>query len=1086
VGYACWMALLVVAYYVLPGIRVVSWGLIGLSGVTAIIVGIAVNHPRRKTPWLLLAAANVSFAVGQVSFLAFTSVLRDAIPFPSFIDVFYLLTYPLYAGALAIFIRWRSPYGDRRSVLDALILTTGLALVLWIYLILPDASSHTLTLPQKVVAIAYPLGDVLVLALLARLLAPGTDSNWPVRLLSLGALGLLASDVPFGLTQLHGTFHSGTVTDLGWAFFYGAWGAAALFPDMAELTRPVPPQQPEASRVRLVVLLAASLVAPTVLLIESFNGHAAYASIIAVFSAILYVLVLTRLRDVVALHRRALGRERAVRLAGASLASAITVEEVADSVTGTADRLVGKGPWHLSLLAVRSNGGLRPVRSARGDVVDTDLASSWLPLLTEPGPVLLPASELCEQAEERTARPAAASDRVLLCPLVLGDRPSGDPLIGVLAVAGEERVLTDLLPTLEILAQEAALAIERVRLTEEVARQGSEAYFRTLVQDASDVILIVDDDERVKYATPSAAGIFGRPRVAGTRLQDLVGVRERDPVRRATARARERRDHDVHENWQITRPDGTSVRVQVSFSDLRGDPTVDGLVLTLRDVTEQRKLEDELKYQAYHDSLTGLPNRVLFGDRATRALARARRDGTMTAVLFVDLDDFKMVNDTMGHKIGDELLVAVGARLKAVLRSSDAAARFGGDEFALLLEDLTDATAADRLAERVVNAFSEPFALSTGMVMATVTVGVAVAHGPDSAAADADELLSYADLALYAAKAGGKRRWRRYQPELGADLIRRRELQTALEDAVNRSAFTLAYQPIAVLGTGEVAGFEALLRWPTSPFGEIEPTEFIPLAEESGLIVPLGRWVLERATADLARWQAQASRQLHVGVNVSARQFRDPGFVQHVRQTLDGSGLDPSSLLLELTESVLLDWDEWARADWDRLRDFGLELGIDDFGTGYSSLSYLRELPIDVLKIDKSFIDGIASSQQRLAIVQGIVRMARTLELEVIGEGIESEQQRDLLLDAGCRLGQGHLLATPMPAAAAEKLIQSGHLLSGPPLVGPGPPPERASGPTPEPASGGLPGPLRSPEACFVQPTDRFAYPMRGALTART
>jgi diguanylate cyclase (GGDEF)-like protein len=434
-------------------------------------------------------------------------------------------------------------------------------------------------------------------------------------------------------------------------------------------------------------------------------------------------------------------------------------------------------------------------------------------------------------------------------------------------------------------------------------------------------------------------------------------------------------------------------------------------------------LEEKLKHQAFHDALTGLPNRLLLADKISQRLAAAKRDGTTAGVLFVDLDDFKVVNDTMGHGVGDELLVAAAARLASLIRDSDTAARLGGDEFALLIGDAEDSAAVEAAADRVVRAFGEPFVLAGGSVITTVTVGVATTQ--DSA--DTDDLFRHADLALYAAKAAGKRQWRRYQPVLSAGMVRRRELQAALENAVARSEFTIAYQPIISLTGGQLVGFEALIRWPHAEWGMIQPEQFITLAEETGQIVSLGSWVLAQATADIARWQPR--RRLYVSVNVSARQFSAPGFVDTVRRVIAVSGLRPGELMLELTESVLLRRDERLHSDLVELKSIGVKLAIDDFGTGYSSLSYLRELPIDVLKMDKSFVDGIAVCQQRLALAEGIVQIARTLRLEVIAEGIESEVQRDLLTSMGCQFGQGYLLAMPMATSQAEAVARIGSQL---------------------------------------------------------
>jgi diguanylate cyclase (GGDEF)-like protein/PAS domain S-box-containing protein len=1045
--YAVWMALLIAAYYGLSGLRLEAWGLISLSGAIAIVVGAMINRPARKAPWLLLAAALVTFAAGQLSFLIAAKLMVD-LPFPSFADELYLVTYPLFAAGLLIFIYCRTPDKDRRSLVDALTLTAGLALLSWTFLIRPYVHNPGLSGLQKTVAIAYPLGDVLLLALIARLLAPGKGRIWSVQLLTLGVVGCLASDTAFGAIQLHGHFHNGTITDLGWALFYGACGASALHPTMTKLSEPVSKQLVEVSPGRLALLMLASLIAPVVLLTALPRGTTSDVSVIAVFSAVLYLLVLTRLWDAAASHSRALKRERVLRRAGQSLVTAVDVTQVGAAVKDAVDTLLGGHSQGDALLGVHIDGTLRDAAADGTKLAPTDqlgtLAETMLPLLTGTAPILTPMEQLPEQA--RTVLPAA--DWMLLCPVTLKDRTPGDPLMGLIAVFGEQRILADLSATLEILAHQVALTVESITLRQAVIRQRNEAYFRALVQDASDAIVIVGNDGKVKYATPSTATIYGDITVEGEYVWDLAAEEEREDLARTFMELREvavigSRFVDL----QITRQDGRRVHVQSRCSDLRDDPTVDGLVFTLRDVTEQHKLEEEMRHRAFHDALTGLPNRVLLQDRIAQQLAAARRTGLIAGVLFVDLDDFKVVNDTMGHSVGDELLVAAAARLAELVRDSDTAARLGGDEFALLIGNVEDVAAVEAAADRVVKAFAEPFALADGLVTSTVTVGVATTL--DSA--DTDELLKHADLALYAAKAAGKRQWRRYQPVLSAGLIRRREIQEALEEAVAKSQFTLVYQPIVALDTGELAGFEALIRWPHAQWGMMQPGQFITLAEETGQIIAIGAWVLGRAAADVARWREEMKapaapdeahpaadpseaggrppaslRELYVSVNVSARQFADPGFADTVRRTLASSGLPAHALTLELTETALLRRDEQMHADLAELKAIGVKLALDDFGTGYSSLSYLRELPINVVKMDKSFVDGIAESEQRLALAEGIVQLARTLKLEVVAEGIETEIQRDLLTSMGCHYGQGYLLARPMPPSQAAELARTG------------------------------------------------------------
>jgi diguanylate cyclase (GGDEF)-like protein/PAS domain S-box-containing protein len=1027
-GYLVWLSVLLAVYYGRPGLQVEAGSLFDLSGGLAIVAGVVINRPARKAPWLLLAAANLTFAVGQISFLVLTEVSGVKVPFPSIADVFYLATYPLYAAGMLIFIWSRTPDRDRRSLIDALTLTVGLALLSWIYLILPYVHNPQLSWLHKSVAIAYPLGDVLVLAMIARLIVPGTARSRSVQLLTLGTVGLLASDLVYGLEQLHGSFRAGSVIDLGWAVFYGAWGAAALHPSMTELTQPVDRLPAVTSPIRLTVLMLASFIAPAVLFLQSLTGRNRDDSVIAVFSALLYLLVLSRLWEVAASHRRFQRRERALRLVGTSLASAGSRTEVVTIIEQAAVDLFDLSSPHEALLLVRHDGAFR---AALGGSVDpsrldrlAELIETCLPLLTGSQPLFLSAARLGGQAGVLLA----GCEGTLLCPVTLTDRPSGEPFIAVLAAFGGRRILGDLAATLEVLAQQAALSIERVTLSRKVFRRGTEAYFQTLVRDTSDAILIIADDGMVRYATPSAVGIFGDIAVEGVYLWDLVADDEHDDVTRSLARMREQAGSTSNYGVvQITRRDGVSVQVKLRCSDLRGDSTVGGLVLTLRDVTEQYQLEEELKHRAFHDALTGLPNRLLFQDRAARCLAATRRGGTTAGVLFVDLDDFKVVNDTMGHSVGDELLVAAGTRLTSAVRDSDMAARLGGDEFAVLVENVTDPAAVDAFAERIVRAFDEPFVLAAGAVLSTATVGVATTQ--DSA--DVDDLLRHADLALYAAKAAGKRQWRRYQPILSAGMVRRHVVQAALETAVKNSEFSLVYQPIVDLVSGQVAGFESLVRWRHPRWGMMQPAQFIELAEETGHIVPLGSWVLREATTVVAQWVRRLARPepLYVSVNVSARQFRDPGFVDGVRRVLAESGLAPSSLMLELTESVLLRRDERIHYYLNELKAIGVRLAMDDFGTGYSSLSYLRELPFDVLKIDKSFIDGISTSEQGFALVEGINKIAETLHLTVIAEGIEAELQRDLLVSMGCQFGQGYLLAMPVEADHAEALVQVGRSL---------------------------------------------------------
>ncbi|MGW7587193.1 diguanylate cyclase domain-containing protein, partial [Kitasatospora sp. NPDC054769] len=777
VCYLLWMVLFTGIYYANPSQRIIWWTGIGLGGVAAIVVGVRLNRPAHARFWYVLALANLSFTVGEVIQAVQLDILHLPNPFPSVADGFYLAEYVLYAVGVLGFIRWRTARQDRAGLLDALIPTIGLALLAWIYLILPYARNPDLDWFQKAVSIAYPLGDVVVLALLLRLLTPRGGNSRSLQLLAVGSLGLLVSDVLYGLIQLHGTWHIGTPVELGWAAFYTAWGAAALHPSMVELTRPVPTQQPDLSTARLVLLTLASLIAPAILIIEALAGNTGNAGVIGAFSALLYLLVLARLAVVVSDRRQAVARERTLREAGARLTAAVTVEEVADAVQSAASTLMPAEAGHVALLAVTEEGvlhvrhaGSGSARQAPQDAAPSEqvleLAAARETLLlpvaalgldaapptstkpgaskpgpskpgpSKPGPARSAAAKLsakpgakpaAKPGGDRRTRLGGGMPYALVCPLTLAERPSGDPLIGALIVTGTEQELTSLWSSLEILAAQAALAVERLVLSREVIRRNSELYFRTLVQNASDVILILDADDGVRYASPSAETVLGHPNLAGTLLTDLVPPEDSREVGKALARMRgtadQPRAEQPREHWRLLRQDRTPIEAEVRFNDLRADPTVGALVLTLRDVTEQRQMERELTHRAFHDSLTGLANRVLFLDRVGHALSRGERSGAVTGVLFIDLDDFKVVNDTQGHAIGDELLVAVSLRISTALRASDTAARLGGDEFAVLVEDARRPADVDTIASGVLAVFAEPFKLKSGAVRVTASIG---------------------------------------------------------------------------------------------------------------------------------------------------------------------------------------------------------------------------------------------------------------------------------------------------------------------------------------------------------------------------
>ena len=442
-------------------------------------------------------------------------------------------------------------------------------------------------------------------------------------------------------------------------------------------------------------------------------------------------------------------------------------------------------------------------------------------------------------------------------------------------------------------------------------------------------------------------------------------------------------------------------------------------------LTDARNFEDAM-HRAFHDSLTGLPNRALFLDRLELAHARARRSGLPIAVLFMDLDAFKNVNDSLGHAAGDELLVLVAGRLRRCLRPADTAARFGGDEFAVLLEDLDAPAAAATVAQRVLDALRAPFLIQGQEVLVGASIGIASSAHPGS-----DDLLRNADLAMYRAKGLGKGRYQVFEPGMHVAVLERLELEVDLQRALDRDEISVHYQPIVELATAQIIAVEALVRWRHPARGMIQPSEFIPLAEESGQIHRLGQYVLQRAIRDARAWNngVRAHAPVRVGVNLSARQLQEATLIGQVAAALADGGLEAEQLVLEITETVLMQDLEGTVGKLHELKRLGVLLSVDDFGTGYSSLQYLRRFPLDSLKIAKSFVDGVGGPSQDASVARAIIELGTSFQLNVVAEGIERADQRGRLMELGCSYGQGYLFSHPLPADQVEQLLAAGPLV---------------------------------------------------------
>lgn len=559
----------------------------------------------------------------------------------------------------------------------------------------------------------------------------------------------------------------------------------------------------------------------------------------------------------------------------------------------------------------------------------------------------------------------------------------------------------------------------------QLALRQSESRFRSVVQHASDMVTIIDVNGTMVYQSPSVE------RVLGFTSGDLVGSTsiafphpaDASAINEAFATLRTMPEQSIQLEGRFAHLDGSWRTLEIIAMNLLHDPDIAGIVVNARDITERKALEAELVRQAFHDDLTGLPNRALFLDRMTQASARSDRSGVAMAVLFLDLDNFKRINDSLGHQAGDALLVEVAKRLQTCVRASDTVARLSGDEFTVLLENVDDVLAVAAVTRKILTAIRAPFTIEDRNVFSSASIGLTLRHPGQGTS---DDAMRDADVAMYRSKARGKDRFEIFDQSMHARALEQLELELELRQAIERDELVLHYQPITVLASGELAGFEALIRWQHPVRGLVPPLQFIPLAEETGLIVTIGAWALDTACRQAAIWNRERlniAAPLSISVNLSARQFQDPALVERVSTALAASDLDPACLTLEITESAVMVDPESVVVVLHSIAALGVQIAIDDFGTGYSSMAYLTRFPVQQLKIDRSFVSGLGSEPDDTAIVAATVGLAHALGIQLVGEGVETGQQAAALRALGCQLAQGYLFSKPVPTQDVDYLI---------------------------------------------------------------
>ena len=982
--------------------------LLGLSGTVAVAIGIYIHRPKARLAWVLFIVGLFLFFAGDLYTYSYPKLTGAEVEFPSIGDAIYLAVYPPLVAGLLVLVRRRNPQGDRAGVIDSLIISVGIALLSWVFLVAPNIHLSGLTVLEKAVSAAYPLGDILLLAATVRL-AVDNGKRAPAFYLLVGSIvSLLAVDSAYNYALLTGTYNHQLSYDVGWIAFYLLWGAAALHPSMRTLEEPALDSRTRLTPLRLGLLAGACLIAPGVRAWQAFGDTDRLVLIFA--SALLFLLVVARMVGLVRQEERATSREVALRRAGGDLVAAAGRAQINEAAISAVLALVDR-PVDVRLVVLSPEGSF--VAASSGDDGEWGVSKSAGAWLREPTRIGTEVPLASVPGDVRKELRFDGGQSVLVLPLTVRDATRG-----LLVLCSPVAMSRELFDSLESLASQVSLAAEGASLAEDLHRRQSEARFRSLVAHSSDLITVLDAHGAVTYQSPSVERVLGYrvDEVEGSDFARFLAESDRPRLAQIVAGVGEAYVGGGSETHVIEcslrHRNGNWLQFEVQHTDLLQDEHVRGVVLNSRDVSERKAFEDQLAHQAFHDPVTSLANRALFADRVQHSIMRSSRGGPAIGVMFIDLDDFKTVNDSLGHAAGDTVLQEVARRLLGAVRPADTVARFGGDEFAVLLDGIKDSEEAADVAGRILRALELQFDVDGKHVYPRASVGICLAdHGLGSS--DAEELLRNADVAMYMAKRDSKGGYRVFEPAMHERVVERLELQAELQQALELDQLAIHYQPVVRLDQRSDYGVEALLRWMHPTRGVIPPLNFIPLAEETGLIVPIGRWVLQEACRQGVRLHERFPRTppLTISVNLSVKQLQSESIIDDVREALELTGLPPSALVLEITETVMMADTDLAVQRLHELKALGVLLAMDDFGTGYSSLSYLSRFPVDILKMDRSFL---SSEHDESGLAAAIIALGNSLSLDVVAEGIELPEQIASLRDLGCELGQGFLFAKPM------------------------------------------------------------------------
>ncbi|CAN5868348.1 hypothetical protein BH23ACT2_BH23ACT2_11590 [soil metagenome] len=1106
----------------------------------------------------MFALAGAAFLVAGTVRVLHGLMIDVERPLPSIADAIALSGHLCLIVGGTLLGHLRSPDRDRAAIIDGAIIAVGLQTMIWAWLLWPYMNDATIDPGAQAVNGLYAAMTMVLLATVGRLAVGPGARTLCYRILAVAVFAVFLQDVLVTVDIVGGPEGLGRVLAPP---IYVLFGAAALHPDRLRIAEAPARLDVRLTWRRVSMLIAALLINPIIIAVQLALGQDPALVVVAISSTLLTLLVLARFTLLARRQERAVAEQRIQREANAELATATSRHAMHRAGLRAATRL-GAGQEIRVSIAQLVDQDLRVLDAMGPDAnhaIGTSVSLERLPDAVTAGLSAHEGAVVDRTAAIDLARPTNAQPpevSLLVAPLV-----AQGTLNGAVIVTTRRPISATLRQSIETLASTLSLALESATLTENLLRRRSERRFRALVENSSDIVLVVDDNRQITFASPAAHRILGIPEatlvgshparwihpddwaavapvldapaqheteggqleirirhvdsshrwfeirakdlqhdpeiaglvVTAREITDRKATEQQLATNEARFRALVQNSTDVvavvdgsgrytyvspavtdmlgftpeelegtvatellapetrgefrmsypelsqprlpdgdlnvrHIEVEVPHRDGEPRTLDITITDLRNEPAVGGIVLNTRDVTVRKALERDLRYQALHDTLTGLYNRTTFTQQTATVLRSAGPHGASVGALFIDLDDFKTVNDSLGHGVGDQLLQEVAHRLITNLSGSNLAARLGGDEFAVLVVDDEggDHAGAMLVANQIIELVAQPFFIQGREIRVTCSVGIALGSGGDGdATAGAELLLRSADVAMYLAKDRGKNRAAIFEDHLHASVFERLELKADLARAIDDGQLRCHYQPIVSLQTGRITGLEALVRWEHPVRGRLTPDVFIPLAEDTGLIVPLGAWVLREACQQLRTWQLRlsATSMLTMSINLSVHQLAHEHIVRDVQNAIEEASLDPSTITLEITETTLMHDTEVTRSRLGQLRDIGVSLAVDDFGTGYSSLQYVQRFPIDIIKIDRSFVSGLGTNPGEGAVVQSMIELSQRLGVHTVAEGIDRPEQVTLLQSLGADLGQGYLFSRPVPAEEIDDLL---------------------------------------------------------------